>query len=285
MSGATNESWEPKRGDEVYDEHGQAGYYVARAKGGGHIVQTIIEDGGDGYSEPGGSYVGEPMRWHEIFRKPPVAKLESRIAELEAECNKVRMDLKVLRDERQMLEDQQRAMKERFALHAQLLWIDDLLLGRFTHYLVKDSDYGDYWTVMTAQDFREKRNYSQVRLQLFVSIHDRTDHFQWRVIQGSPGDRFDDKSKGVIPFKSEAEAIAKRNEFLLETMRQRAAAHASASSVHLEEVVRRAISFGVEIPEDIVDNLRDRKAREAQQELEKAQAALAAAVAKAEALK
>lgn len=285
MSAATDRDWRPSRGDEVYDEHGQAGHYVAPAKGGGHIVQAIIESDGDGYSEPGGAYVGEPMRWHEIFRKPPVAKLEGRIAELEAERDKIVAEVRSARQAKQDLEAEQRAMKERLALHEQLTWIDDLLLGRFTHYLVRESDYGDNWLVMTAQDFREKRHLSQVRLQLFVSTHDRTNSFQWRVIQGSPGDRFDDKSKGVIPFKSEAEAIAKRNEFLLETMRQRAAGHANAGSHGLDEVVRRAINCGVEIPEDIAENLRERKAREAQMELDKAQAALAAAFARAEALK
>ena len=276
-------SWSPSRGDEVYDEHGQAGYYVARAKGGGHIVQSIIEDGGDGYSEPGGSYIGEPMRWNEIFRKPPVARLESRIAELEAERDKVCAEVKAARQAKQDLEAERRAMKERLDLHEQLTWIDDLLAGRFTHYLVKESDYGHNWMVMTAEDFRAKRNLSQVRLQLWVSTYDRTDSFQWRVVQGSSGDRFDDKGKGVIPFKSEEEAIVKRNEFLLETMRELAEVHANAGSHGLDDAVRRAIAFGLEVPADIAENLRERKAREVAVELEKAQAALAAAFARAEA--
>jgi hypothetical protein len=278
-------NWEPKRGDEVYDEHGQAGYYIDRAKGGGHIVQAIVDDGGDGFSEPSGSYVGDPVRWQTVFSKPPEYKLEARIAELDAQRIRLIHEIEIARQQQRQMEADQRAMKERLGLHEQLTWIDDLLAGRFTHYLVKESDYGENWTVMTAEDFRKNRNLSQVRLQLWVSTHERSEHFQWRVIQGSSGERFDDKSKGVTPFKSEAEAIAKRNELLLAHITDMASGKKSTNASILRGWVTRAQGFGLEVPGAALAELAAQELHDANAEFDKQKAAFEAAANRVLALK
>lgn len=269
-------NYTPKAGDTVYNVEGEMGLYVSTAKGGGYIVQPLIEDG-DGYSEPRGEYVDGVAIWPRVYREPPQPMLDKAIAEQQAKLAAVRQEVRAAEQQKRTMEAEQRAMKERLALHQQLTWIDDLLAGRFTHYVVKESDYGDFWIVKTAEDFRKDRNHSQVRMQLWVSIHERGESFAWKVIQGSAGDRFDDKSYGVIPFKSEAEAIAKRNELLLEILAARVAAHYNNGSHALRQAVQRCITAGVEVPADVLENLRQRELREAQAEAQKARLAAAAA--------
>lgn len=266
----------PKAGDEVYNVHGEMGLYVASAKGGGHIVQPLIEDG-DGVTEPQGHYVDGVALWPNVYREPPRPMLDEKIAEQEARLAMLRGEVRAIEAQKRQLETDQRAMKDRLALHEQLTWIDDLLAGRFTHYLVKEGDYSDFWIVKTAEDFRKDRAHSQVRMQLWVSTHERGESFAWKVISGSAGDRFDDKSYGVIPFKNEADAIAKRDQFLSELLAARVADHHNTGSHRLRPVVQRCQVVGMIVPADVLEDLRQRELREAQAEAEKTRLAVAAA--------
>lgn len=269
-------NYTPKAGDEVFNADGEFGLYVSPAKGGGHIVQPMLEDG-DGVTEPAGHYVDGVALWPNVYRQPPQPMLDAKIAEHQRRLSTLRDEIRSAEQQRREMEADQRAMKDRLALHQQLTWIDDLLAGRFTHYVVKESDYGDFWVVKTAEDFRKDRSGSQVRMQLWVSTHDRGESFAWRVIQDSPGGRFDDKSYGVIPCKSEAEAITKRDEFLAELLTRRVADHYNAGSHNLRNVVQRCQAVGMAVPADVLENLRQRELREAQAEAEKTRLAVAAA--------
>lgn len=274
----------PKAGDEVYNLHGEMGLYVAAAKGGGYIVQPLI-DGGNAETQPDDRYVDGVALWTNVYRQPPSPMLDEKISEQEARLALLRGEVRSIEAQKRQLEADERAMKERRALHVQLTWIDDLLAGRFTHYLVKESDYSDFWIVKTAEDFRKDRNHSQVRLQLWVSTHERGESFAWKVIAGTSGDRFDGKSCGVIPFKTEAEAIARRNEFLAEILVARVADHYNAGSHRLRDVVNRCQGLGMEVPADALEDLRQRELREALAEAEKTRLAVAAAEQRLAALK
>ena len=266
----------PKAGEEVYNVHGEMGLYVASAKGGGHIVQPLIEDG-DGVTEPTSQYVDGVALWPSVYRQPPSPMLDEKIAEQEARLQMLRGEVRAIEAQKRQLETDQRAMKDRLALHEQLTWIDDLLAGRFTHYLVKESDYSDFWIVKTAEDYRKDRNHSQVRMQLWVSTHERGESFAWKVIAGSSGDRFDDRSCGVIPFKNEADAIAKRNDLLADLLAARVADHANTGSHRLRTVVQRCQVGGMDVPDAVLEDLRQRELREALAEAEKTRLAATAA--------
>lgn len=271
-------SYYPKAGDTVYSTSGEMGLFVSTAKGGGYIVQPLFEDGDDDVTEPAGHYAEGVSVWSSVHKEPPQPLLDTKIAEQEARLAVLRGEVRAIEQQKRTLEADQRAMKERLALHEQLTWIDDLLAGRFTHYVVKESDYSDFWTVKTAEDFRKDRG-SQVRLQLWVSTHERGESFAWKVIQASPGDRFDGKSYGVIPFKSEAEAIAKRNELLMDLLAKLSAAHPNNGAHQLRNAVQRCKAADLAVPAAVLEDLRQRELREAQQTLAKASAALTAAEA------
>ncbi len=271
-------SYIPKAGDTVYSISGEMALFVSTAKGGGYIVQPLFEDG-DGVTEPESQYAEGVSIWPSVHKEPPQPLLDARIAEQEARLAMLRGEVRAIEQQKRALEADQRTMKDRFALHEQLTWIDDLLAGRFTHYVVKDGDYSDFWTVKTAEDFRKDRSGSQVRLQLYVSTHERGESFAWKVIQGSPGDRFDDKSRGVIPCKSEAEAIAKRNTLLQEALTKFSAAHHNAGAYQLRQAVQRCTVAGVEVPAAVLEDLRQRELREAQAAHTKAREALTVAEA------
>jgi hypothetical protein len=263
----------PKAGDLVYNMSGEMALFVIPAKGGGYIVQPLIQDG-DGISEPEGHYVDGVCIWLAVYKEPPQPMLDAKIAEQEARLAMLRGEVRAIEQKKRDLEADQRAMKDRMALHEQLTWIDDLIAGRFTHYLVKDGDYSDYWSVKTTKDFRNDRIHSQVRMQLWVSTHDCGETFLWKVVAGSSGDRFDDKSRGVIPFRSEAEAVAKRDEFLAELLAKRTADHPNTSSNNLRNVVQRCQTVGMTVPAAVLEDLRARELREVQVEHERCQAAL-----------
>ena len=74
-----------KAGDTVYSADGGVAIYVAHARGGGHIVQPLIEDG-DGFSEPESHYVDGVEIWPNCHRKPPQPKLD---AEIRAQTEKL----------------------------------------------------------------------------------------------------------------------------------------------------------------------------------------------------
>jgi len=271
-------SYIPKAGDTVYSTSGEMALYVSTAKGGGYIVQPLFQDG-DGVTEPECQYADGVSIWTSVHKDPPQQMLDSKIAEQEARLALLRGEVRAIEKQKRDLEADQRDMKDRFAPHEQLTWIDDLLAGRFTHYVVREGDSSDFWTVKTAEDFRKDRGGSQVRLQLWVSTHERGDSFAWKVIQGSAGDRFDDKSRGVIPCKSEAEAIAKRNELLLAMVEKLTAAHVNAGAHQLRQAVQRCAVAGAEVPAAVLEDLRQRELREAEAALTKANAALMAAQA------
>jgi hypothetical protein len=263
----------PKAGDTVYNMSGEMAIFVNPAKGGGYIVQPLIE-GGDDISEPAGHYVDGVSIWLSVYKEPPQPMLDTKIAEQEARLAMLRGEVRAVEKQKRDLEADQRAMKDRLALHDQLTWIDDLIAGRFTHYLVKTGDYSEFWDVRTAEDFRKDRNHSQIRMQLWVSTHERGETFAWKVTACSPGDRFDDKSYGVIPFKSEAEAVSKRDEFLADLLAKRIADHPNTSSHNLRSVVQRCQTVGMTVPAAVLEDLRARELREAQAEYDKQQTAL-----------
>ena len=78
-----SDPYTPKAGDEIYNLHGEIGLYVSRAKGGGHIVQPLFEDG-DGVTEPESHYADGVAIWPRVYKEPPQPMLDKAIAEQQA---------------------------------------------------------------------------------------------------------------------------------------------------------------------------------------------------------
>ena len=77
----------PAPGATVYDLHGRAGIYVARASG-GHIVEPIFDVEDD--DEP---RYGSAETWREAFAKPPTKRLHAEVAEIEQKLTAARRQL------------------------------------------------------------------------------------------------------------------------------------------------------------------------------------------------
>lgn len=125
-------------GDEVFDIHGRAGAYVARAAG-GHIVEPIYEHGEDG--DDGISY-GEAVTWREVFATPPTEKLHADTAAALERLADAKRQLNVAHEELRAFERDEKARMERLKQHKGLEELDRYLAGEITHYVAFHDYHG-----------------------------------------------------------------------------------------------------------------------------------------------
>lgn len=180
-----SEKKKPAPGDEVYDIHGRAATYVARAST-GHIVEPIHEH--EEYDEP---IYGSPETWKEVFSSPPTQKLHAEVAEVEAKLNAARKELYAIQAQRH---DEDRAyaarVKEREKF-AQLKTLDDYIAGKITHFFVVEG-YGERMSIQTADQFLKanpERDWDR-SLRLVSLFGDSKGNLSWCV------DRYSDGSGG-----------------------------------------------------------------------------------------
>lgn len=272
-------SYTPKAGDTVYNVDGEIGLYVSTAKGGGYIVQPLIQDG-DGETEPEGHYADGVAIWPRVYREPPQPMLHQAIAEQQARLTALRGEVRALEQQKRDAERDQSALKERLAMHQALAVLDDLLSGKVTHYVIDGSEHNHHeWQVVPAAEAHKLRtHYSVVGLRLWANLNHSTGRcgLQWKF---SPQAETSRDERTAYAFTSEEEARAKVVE-LVTTEIAKQAGHAS-SSYWLRRRIDWARNQGVEPPAEAVAKLESLERQEAEAavakaraELERAQAAL-----------
>ncbi len=270
----------PKAGDTVYNVDGEMALYVSAAKGGGHIVQPLIQDG-DGVTEPESHYVDGVALWPQVYREPPQPMLDQAIAEQQARLALLRGEVRALEQQKREAERDQSALKERLAVHQALARLDDLLSGRVTHYVIDKSENSNHnWVVVPAAEFFGLRtHYSTVSLSLHTSLYSSSrGAVQWKF--AAAPDR--DAGRDAFAFMSEAEARAKVTE-LVHASLQETAKHAS-NSYWLRQRIQWADAQGVAVPDDVRQKLIQLERTDAEQAQAKARQDLEVAQKRLEAL-
>lgn len=270
----------PKAGDTVYSIDGAMALYVSTAKGGGYIVQPLIEDG-DGYSEPRGHYADGVEIWHSVYPEPPQPKLAAEIQAQQERLTALRAEVAELERTKREADSQAKALKERLAMHQALAALDDLLSGRITHYLidVSENSNGRWQVVPSSEFFKLRTHYSVVSLRLWANLNDSRSSVQWRF---SPNAERHEREGRAYAFTSEADAVAKLHEIVAAEL-QDTAKHAS-NAYWLRQRAQWCAAQGVPVPAEISARLFELERAEAEFERKKAQDAMQAAEAKLAAL-
>lgn len=272
------------RGQTVYDIHGRGGLYVARAAN-GHIVEPMHAVDDD--DEP---HLSEAQTWREVFASPPTEVLHAEVAEIEKKLAARRAELDDVREQRRAIDAEERARMERLKKHVHLSRVDDYIEGRVTHF-VCIGRYGNGVSVKTFDEVMrgpERRN----RLPLLVLYGDLYNDYEREMRVSEWCALSDGHDHKVLPCTSLEEAQEKARAEL----DKRFAAFvkdpkADYGHRYLVSDAESALALGVDIPAAIAAEVAARKVNAAavdvqqrRAELERAQAAHAAAVAKLEAL-
>ncbi len=184
-----------KKGDTVYNIHGQQGAYIA-SYGGSHLVAPEYES--EEFGEP---HWGAPEEWREIFSKPPTIKLEAKVDELDKLITEKRAELKRVNEELDQAGRQRQEQLKKLKQHQALQRIEDYLDGKFTHFL--DVDYGV--KLVSKEDALKKQDRYDDGMKLLTLFGSVKGDLQWRINRYSDGSG---GNKDVYPCKSEEEAIA-----------------------------------------------------------------------------
>lgn len=269
----------PKAGDTVYSIDGGMALYVSTAKGGGYIVQPLIEDG-DGVTEPESYYADGVEIWHSVYQEPPQPKMDAEIKAQQQKLAAIKAEIADLdRQRRQSMADQH-AVRERLQQHEALRYVDDFLNARITHYV---TEVEGVITVMDSKAFNAHRSfsYSERVLTLFASVRHDAKALDWRikVDNGYSGQReiwfFPDEEK------ARAQALAMLAE---KTARAVATLRRDGQTYEAERVMNNAKSLGVEPSADLLAAYREHQIKVARAAVETAQAQAANAQAKLAAL-
>lgn len=117
-----------KRGDTVFNLHGQEGRYIAAFET-GHIVEPAYDS-----SEADEHYYDQdPQTWREVFKQPPTARLHAEVAEVGKTLEGVLSRLEKARAELRDAETETAAARRRIAARPDLRDLDLWLQGKVTH--------------------------------------------------------------------------------------------------------------------------------------------------------
>lgn len=257
-------------GQRVYSLRGEQGRYVAPAKeSSGHIVEAIYIDEDDPEAEEP-SYAGEVVCWRQVFAKPPVALLDDEMRLKSDQLAQLRVEANALAMQKINAERDMKAVKDSLKTHEALEYIDDILAGRITHYVVVDNDREAYvWSHEQAIEkkpdwFTDRSGDRMLTLRLN----------SWSATKGGAGWVMcgrDDRSRHVWPFNNEAAAIAKCRDVVASMLNEMAQPAHYFNAWVFERLAASAKACGVEVPAALAE----RKAREelsaAQADAQKAQ--------------
>lgn len=224
-------------GDTVYSLHGQAGRFVARCAQ-GYIVEPIYESD----DEP--DYHDTPTTWREVFKKPPVEKLDHDVAALEAKLKLRRQELDDLREQRNQFEREEGARKARITAHDGMQHLDDFLAGKITHFVyVEDATVATFAEVMNrTNEWREKS------VRLLGLYGDPRRVVRWEVSEYHDGSG---SRKVVIPCTSEEQALNTARE--VASGRWAALRADGDRAWGLPRAIKRAQELGMEVPADLAE--------------------------------
>lgn len=257
-------SYTPKAGDEVYSSAGELGLYVSLANGGGHIVQPMIEDGDD-VNEPASHYVDGVALWPNVYRQPPRPMLDDAIAQQQQKLAALRREVAEAEAQKFLALSDQRAVMERLKQHKELQYVDDFLNATITHYVVEvDSRV----RVMDSLAFSQERSfgYSERLLTLAARVDNNCKSLKWIV----KTDGVYSGQREIYAFPGAEPAMEKARELVTLKMKKAAADVASGYGYGADNALADAMAIGMEPLPELVQALRDRGIREAQEQLKKA---------------
>lgn len=274
------------RGTIVYNREGHEGRYVTTLPNGGHVVRPAVIFH---HADPD---IGEDIdyrgiaEWPEVYAKPPVAKLNAEVSELNKRIETQRKVLETIRAEQRTEEQLIAARRERLKQHQQLAQLDDYLAGKITHFVVLEHNYDrnrlygvriDSFKDALSKDKRWGRD----GMKLLSLFGDSKGDLTWH-INDYAYDSGNSKET-VIPCSSWEQAHTKAREIYerkLADWRKDPAAHGVWTPHGL---VKHAEKLGLPIPQDAVaaneaDKLveANEKVAEAHERLAKAEAELQA---------
>lgn len=268
----------PKAGETVYSIHGEMAIYVSRAKGGGHIVQPLI-DGGDGFSEPDGQYVDGVALWPSVYREPPQPMLDESIAAQEARLAILRGEVRAMEKQKSDAEREQSGLMARLKQQAALRYVDDLIAGRLPPLCVRFHNYQQPDIVPVADALNNPdadRSYREPATKLLTLFGNAGSDLQWRLNRYHDGSGHWETELYFVSSQDEGVAEIQRRYFLaVEEWRAR-----PDDRKHYGEAISWAMKLPSDwicVPEDVSAYIAKVQREAAQKQHEKALKALAEA--------
>lgn len=240
-------------GDVVFDEHGHAYSYVARA-GGGHVVLSLY----GGADEP--EYTGEPLLLNQVFAKPPTPRLDQDTAAARQTLDELRTQIGAARTE---LAEATRKRAEAMRLieaHPDLRPVAEWLEGRITH-VASLPKYGGGIKIQTIEEAvtptsSDDRRNGDVRLLALYGGKTGPgktgydDDFRWQLnaYRDGSGDH-------TVCFLGTSEDHAKeRLQAWLDMRFKRTAEYGTV------ELARSALHLGMRVPDSLAERVRNEDA-------------------------
>lgn len=247
-------------GQEVYDIHGRAGAYVARASN-GHVVEPIY----DGEFEPSRA---DAETWREVFSTPPVERLHVDVAAIEKTLSAARAELEAVREERRVFDREERERLARLKKYVHLSRIDDYLEGRITHFVAWERHTNAISIVPFEQFMKNDGRHRLPLLVLYGNNYDDREMLstEWCRIS-------DDNTLKVMPCASLEEAQQKAQIQFDRIVAEWRTKPSTAYS--LSSAVEGALRCGLIVPDDARDEANKRLRMVAEQNLERSLANLA----------
>ena len=271
-----------RAGQRVYTADGRMGDFLVKLDGGNSIIRPVFE-GVDGYGNSTDEYADGLIEVGTLYAKPPRAKLDETIAELDAKARQLREDIRALEVEKRAFGQDHAERAARIAKHEQLATLDHFLSGAITHVVMK-AGYGSGFKIVpfadalkVPEDDRYSRREAEMKLvSLFGSSGG---DLSWRINTYRDGSG---SCVEMVPCTSEEEAqrvVADKLDALWAGYRAR-----PQQVWSLSDGMDTADELGIAIPQDIRDAFNAHIEETRQRAVAKAQAELAAALAKANGL-
>lgn len=260
-------------GRNVFGHDGSRAEYIG-AQGGRHLVRPIARFTnweGDEYEEPTDAL----ELWDRVYPKPPVPVVAEEIASMKADVSAAREQLRAT--EREIAEAQKDALAtmKRLVRYEPLKNLEALLDGTITHvvevgYSITIKDFE------TAKSYRD--DYDRKNVLRMLSIKPTEDgEIRWHLNRWSDGSGTDTP---VILCTSEDEAKEAAATVIIERLSR----HDFATHGHLWAAAAiNSAKLGFALPDEVLIKANEFALAAAQQEVDKAVAALEAATAKRDA--
>lgn len=277
---------EIKTGVEVYNTDGIAAQYIGASPDYGHVVMPIFEHDED--SEP---HLGSPEVWREVFESPPRAKLADDLTELQSSIATHRKTLGELNAEISAVKSQrgliEREAKQNPELAPLALWLS----GEAKFAALLGGDYGNQFSLHgfrvgpVSEVFKAKEEYGRQKLRLVALYWEPDAERTYNVRVARYEDGSGDKAQRAFFGRTEQEAMDAAAAHVAGEQRRQQNEHVYAEiALWLEHfgyanaIADRCRSLMVEYKNRTAENL----AKNAREELARAEAAVAAARAKVE---
>lgn len=263
----------PRAGDTVYGHDGAMAIYVSPAQGSGHIVQPLIQDG-DGVTEPESYFADGVAIWPSVYPSAPLQKLDAEIAAKAEKLEALRREIAQAEQERHKSLRDQQAVRDRLKTHEALVYLDDFLNAKITHYVV---EVDGQLKILDTEAFGKERSfgYSERVLSLVAAVRGGKNALDWSIkIENGYG------SREISAFPDEEKARAHAHALITEKMTKAAASLRRDGYLSTaESALRNAQALGMEPLPELLAAIRDCHIKVAQQKAEAARKSLAEAEA------